>query len=267
MVRYVTAALLLALFTPGCNRQAEQVPRETGHLLIGIDPDYPPFEFRDSLSGEIVGFDADLISLICQSNDWHHEVVPTPFEELIDDLNQGKLDIAVSAITVTPERAALISFSDPYYLTGQALAVPLGDSVITELADLRGKRVGVMDGTTGEDLARKTDGVLVYPYSEVAAALVDLAAGRLDAVINDLPASRSALEGIEGVKLVSGTLSAEYYGIAMRTTDTLRMQKVNDALAALVGGYSFELLHKRWFGYPLLDVAVPDSVADQWDTD
>jgi hypothetical protein len=59
-------------------------------------------------------------------------------------------------------------------------------------------------------------------------------------------------------------LSTEYYGIAMRTSDTLRLRLLNDVLAMLCGGYGYEELHMKWFGHPLLDLAVPDSVADQW---
>ena len=88
--------------------------------------------------------------------------------------------------------------------------------------------------------------------------------GQLDAVLNDYPATRYAMNGISGTRFLSGMLSTEYYGIAMRTSDTLRLQLLNDALAGLCGGYSYEQLHMRWFGYPLLNLAVPDSVAEQW---
>jgi polar amino acid transport system substrate-binding protein len=232
--------------------------------LVGIDPDYAPFEYVDSTDSAVIGFDVDLIARICEANRWQYEIVPTPFEALLQDVTLGRLDIGISAISITPERETLVAFSDPYYLSGQTIAVPLADSSIADPSDLRGKRVGVLRGTTGEALVKRYDGVLVYPYDEVGAALLDLVAGQLDAVLNDYPVTRHAMDRVAGARLLPVMVSTEYYGIAMRTTDTLRLRLLNDALAGLCGGYSYEQLHMKWFGYPLLDLAVPDSVANQW---
>jgi polar amino acid transport system substrate-binding protein len=264
MIRLLSVLFLGLVVGLGCGQKSETPPRPLTHILIGVDPDYPPFEYRDSVSGEVVGFDIDLAGMICDFHHWQYEFVALPFEDLIQAVKRGQVDMAVSAISITSERKTWVAFSDPYYLTGQAIAVPITDTAVTGPGDLRGKRVGVVSGTTGEAMAKKMDGVLVYPYFEPLEGLVDMTAGRLEAFIGDRPVLRAARGQVSGVRLLPGTISSEYFGIAMRQNDTLRLAMVNDALASLVGGYSFERLHQQWFGYPLLDVAVPDSVARQW---
>jgi len=266
MNRLLTSLLALAVLVVGCTSGSRQPEREPDFVLVGVDPNHPPFEYLDSATGEAVGFDLELIALICQANRWRYEVVPTPFQDLIDALNRGDIDIAISAMTITPKRAVLVAFSDPYYLAGQALVVTAEDTSSSALDDLRGQRVGVVAGTTGEELARSADGLLIYRSNNVAQALSDLAAGDVDAVIADFPTARVIIAEHPGLEIAQATLNSEYYGIAVRPGDTLRLQRLNDALASLLGGYAYEQLHLKWFGYPLLDLAVPDSVSAQWPT-
>jgi ABC-type amino acid transport substrate-binding protein len=264
MNRLLTSLFALAVLVMGCTSGPRQPDREPNFVLVGVDANHPPFEYLDSGTGDVVGFDLELIALICRANGWSHEVVPVRFHNLIDALNHGDIDIAVSAMTITPKRGALVAFSDPYYLAGQALVLPVEDSSSSALMDLRGRRAGVVVGTTGEELARSTDGLLVYPCDDVAHALSDLAAGNLDAVVADYPTVRAIIVGHPGLRIAQAYLNSEYYGIAMRPDDTIRLERLNDALASLLGGYAYEQLHLKWFGYPLLDVAVPDSVSAVW---
>lgn len=264
IIRLLTVMILSLGLWLGCAQNEIGSKRDPDLLVVGLEPNYPPFESVDSATGEITGFDVELIKLLCDANRWRYQIVPTAFDELLGGLASGDLDIAISAISITPEREVLASFSDPYYLTGQGLVVAVGDSATTDLADLRGKRVGVMAGTTGEKMVKRTDGVLVFPYADIARALEDLAGGGLDAVVNDKPNTRELLKGVEALRLVPGTLNSEYYGICMRPADSIRLAKLNDALAGLMGGYTYERLHAKWFGYPPMDIEVPDSVAAQW---
>jgi len=251
----------------GCTPQAERPQRAADFLLVGVAADYPPFESFDSARGEIRGFDIDLISIICEANRWSFEIVPTPFGDLLKELHIGNLDIAISALTVTPERETLISFSDPYYLTGQAMVLPLTDSLTSDINDLRGKKVGVVNGTTGSDLAHESDGVLVFSHNDIKVAFTELSRGNLEVVINDQAMSRAILKDYPTLRVAQYTLNSEYYGIAMRSDDSVRLGMLNDALAGIMGGYTYELLHERWFGYPPMDIAVPDSIKARWPSD
>ena len=264
MIRITTAFLIFAGLVWGCAPGDRRPPRAADYLLIGVTSNRPPFESVNPETGEIVGFDVELVSLICQANRWRFEIVPTPFERILSDLQVGDLDIGISAITAVPEREALIQFSDPYYLTGQGLVLPRTDTVTVDLADLRGKRVGAVTGTTGAELARQAEGLLVSLHEDIGAALTVLAEGNLDAVINDQAISRELIGPHPSLRLAGFTLTSEYYGIAMRTDDTVRLRMLNDVLAGIMGGYTYERLHAKWFGYPPMDIAVPDSVQARW---
>ena len=235
----------------GDQKTAER-PSDGSTLLIGTDPNYPPFEFIDSATGELVGFDIELMQRICDANGWHCEFARTPFGELLDLVSAGRLDLAVSAITVTPDRQARVDFTEPYYLTGQTITVPETDTVTVTIEDLRGKRVGVQSGTVGDRLARSVDGVHVFPYDNPASAVAALAEGKLDATVDDYPVAREIATSYDSLRLVDITLDAEYYGVAVRKgADSLR-QAINAYLAVLLGSAEFDKLHVKWFGYPLL---------------
>lgn len=264
MTKIVVVVLIIAGFLGACTPQADRPERAADLMLIGVAPDYPPFESVDSAGDSITGFDIELMSIVCEVNEWRFEIVPIPFDDLLRDLQAGDIDIAISALTITPEREAIVNFSEPYYLTGQGLVLPLGDTVTLELEDLRGKKVGVVTGTIGSDLARATDGVLVFPYDNIKQALTELSHGNIEVVINDQAVSRAFLENFPGLRSAPNSINSEYYGIAMRSDDTVRMARLNRALAGIMGGYTYELLHQQWFGYPPMGLAVPDSVKAGW---
>jgi len=244
----------------GCSDSTDRSEdNDTRSLRVGIDPDYPPFEYVEASSGRVVGFDVDLMQALCAANGWSCRFRQTPFERLIVDLIEKKVDVVISAMTITPRRRALVAFSDPYYLSGRCVVVRAADSSITEEKDLRGQRVGVQIGSTAERLAKYTDGALVFSYAEMGEAFDALAQGQLDAIVDDCPYVRYCTAGRADFRLALVGLDAEYYGIAVRLEDSARLTAINDALAELIGRGTFEELHGQWFGYPLLDVPAIDS--------
>ncbi len=84
----------------------------SGVLRVGTDATYPPFETVDTETGEPVGFDIDLITEIAKLNGWKTEFIITPFDGMIPGLQGEKYDVAISSITITPERSAVVDFSD-----------------------------------------------------------------------------------------------------------------------------------------------------------
>ena len=257
--RIIIACLVVALLFMACSQKDSDSEPATTTLRIGINPNYPPFETKDSVTGELVGFDIDLMRLICEYNGWTHQFVETGFENLIPSLASGELDVAISAITIIPEREALVVFSDPYYLSGQTIVLPLNDSITNDIEDLHGKRVGVQAGTIGDKMARAIDGVHVFPYDDVSVALADLAVGKLDAVVNDYPMTRAYIDKHGGLRTTSATLNAEYYGIAVPMGRTDLVTLIDSTLAIFAGDNTHENLHLKWFGYPLLDVPGVDT--------
>jgi ABC-type amino acid transport substrate-binding protein len=259
LLRIIIAWLVVALLFLACSKKENDSEPSTTILRIGTNPNYPPFETIDSVTGEMVGFDIDLMRLICDYNGWTCQFVETGFENLIPSLAAGELDLAISAITIIPERQALVVFSDPYYLGGQTIVVPLDDSTTNDIEDLHGKRVGVQAGTIGDKMARAINGVHVFPFDDITVAFGDLAVGKLDAVVNDYPMTRVYIDMHGGLRTISATLNAEYYGIAVPMGQTDLLTLIDSTLAIFAGNNTHENLHLKWFGYPLLDIPGVDT--------
>ncbi|UCG60286.1 MAG: basic amino acid ABC transporter substrate-binding protein [Candidatus Zixiibacteriota bacterium] len=234
----------------GCGGGDDDSAAQRTVLRVGTDATYPPFETVDPETGRPGGFDIDLMTAVCQINGWRPQFIVTPFDGIIPGLRSKKYDAVISAMTITPERAAVVDFSYPYYLAGQTIAVPLDDSVTQGVDDLTGKRVGVQLGTTGELMAKKMDGLHVFSYDNIGAAFIDMANGNLDAVLNDFPTSRAYISKHGTAKTVGKILSTEYYGIAVRKGDAQLLTEINSALDELRDTGRYDRLHEKWFGGP-----------------
>ncbi len=235
----------LLLFT-GCGQKKSDSAGRA--LRIGTDATYPPFETINTATGQPDGFDIDLIREICILCGRTPEFIVTPFDGMIPGLNSAKYDVAISALTITPERAEQVDFSDPYYLAGQTIAVPESVTTVTSLPDLYGKKVGVQLGTTGEMMAKKAPGLQVFSFDNIGAAFIDMENGNLDAVLNDYPTTQAYITSHGGAKMVGPILSKEHYGIAVRKGDTELLAEINRALGELKSSGKYEELHQKWFG-------------------
>ncbi len=217
-------------------------------LRVGTDATYPPFEIIDTESGQPVGFDIDIMKAICKTNGWKPEFVVTPFDGIISGLKSDKYDCVISAMSITPERAAIVSFSDPYYLAGQVVAVPVDDSVIHSIDDLNGLNVGVQLGTTGERMAKSRSGLSVFSYDNIGAAFIDMENGHIDAVLNDFPTTYDYIKMRGKAKIVGDVLSEEHYGIAVRNENTTLLERINAAIEQMKSDGQYEKIRTKWFG-------------------
>ena len=244
---------LLAVVVLGCGtKETDGLNKDAARtvLRIGTDATYPPFEIVSSETGQPEGFDIDLISEICLVNGWKTEFIVTPFDGIIPGLTGDKYDVVISAMTITSKRAAVVDFSDPYYLAGQTIAVPLDDSTIMGVDDLIGKRIGVQLGTTGELMALAMDGLQVFSYDNIGAAFIDMNNGNLDAVLNDFPTTQAYIKRQGTARTVGTILSTEHYGVAVKKNSAKLLGQVNSALAKIRQSGRYDEIHIKWFGAP-----------------
>src|SRR5262249_8753985 len=140
------------------------------------------------------------------------EIQDTSFETIFRDVQQGKFDAAISAATITEEREKAVDFSNPYYLSEQAVLVKDG-SPIASLEDLEGKTVGVQQGTTGQELAKEElGGAEVRPFPEGPDAVNALKSGTVEGVVIDAPVAQNAVEKSGGVEIAEKVPTEEEYG-------------------------------------------------------
>ncbi len=250
MTRHILAlGILFALFA-ACGGSENSVQKSGRVLKVGTDATYPPFETVNTETGQPEGFDIDLITEVARRNGWTTKFIITPFDGMIPGLQGEKYDVAISSITITPERAAVVNFSKPYYTAGQVVAVLLDNNSITGIADLPGKRVGVQLGTTGELMAQRTEGLQVFSYDNIGAAFIDMANGNLDAVLNDYPTTQAYIRSHGSAKTVGDILSREQYGIAIRKGNDSLLAQINTALDAIRSDSTYINMHLKWFDTP-----------------
>jgi len=218
-------------------------------VLVGTDAEFPPFQFINS-NREITGFDIELIKSIGEEVGFTVKIVNQPFNTLIPAIEDGRLDIAVAGMTITPERAEKVAFSEPYYDAGQVIVVQERIKNVAIMNDLKEKRIGVQLETTGEELITETFGknnsnmILFKKYNE---AFYELQLGRIDAVVIDAPVARNYVKRMKGLKIASELIGEEQYGIAVNLKNKELLDKINAGLKAITESGKMDELLEKWF--------------------
>lgn len=241
-------ALSVLAVVSGCGRGGGK--RDV--LRVGTEATFPPFEFTDD-DDNIIGFDIDIIEYIAEDNGWDIEVIHLPFDSLIESLETDKLDIVVAAMTILPDRAERVLFSEPYYDASQVMVVRENEDrifAVEDIADL-GLKVAVQMGTTGAFEGEGIFGDENHPnlkqFKRANEAFLELKNGRADLVIIDEPVAKNYLAQLGGMKLLGNPFTNEQYGIAVQKTDTKTMAKINASLEKMVSCGAYDALFKKWF--------------------
>jgi polar amino acid transport system substrate-binding protein len=246
----VLALLLALLAILSCGRTQTQSTLDrikATHLLrIGTDATYPPFESVDPGTGAVVGFDVDLVQALAAKLGARAEFTVVPFDGIIPGLRSGKYDLVVSAMTITPERAREVKFTEPYTVAGQTVAVRADEANIHGTADLEGHKIGCQLGTTGELEARKIAKAQVVSFDAIGSAFRDLENGNLDAVIADVPTARIFVRDHPTIKLAGEPLTREEFGMAARPQDGDLVEALNRELEALRGNGEMARIESKW---------------------
>lgn len=244
-MRRLSCAVLAIAMLLCCFAAAEGAD---GAIRVGTNAEFPPFEFIND-EGEFDGFDMDLIRAILDWSGDSYTIETMDFGALVPALSSGKLDVVIAAMTIREDRLENALFSDPYLHATQKVIVQENSAIASE-ADLAGKRVGVQADTTGDiylsELAEYE--CTVERYNKALDAVMDLAAGRLDAVVVDEGPSAHFIEAVAGLKMLDDVLSDEYYGIAMALGQEEAMAVINEALAALIADGTFDAIYAKHFG-------------------
>jgi ABC-type amino acid transport substrate-binding protein len=214
-------------------------------LTVGSDIPYPPFE--QGKPGSYTGFDVELMEAIGEKIGRTPEFQDTSFETIFRDVAQGKFEAVISAATITAEREKAVAFSDPYYLSEQAILVKEG-SDITGIEDLSGKTVGAQQGTTGLELGKeKADAGELRPYPEGPDAVNALKSGTVEAVIIDAPVAQNAVEESGGIEIAEKVPTEEEYGIAVALDSTELLGEINQGLKEVIDDGTYTTIYEKWF--------------------
>ncbi len=236
----VSLIVLAALALSACGGGAQKVQ-------VATDATWPPFEMIDESTKQIVGFDIDLMNAVAKAGGFEVEFVNVSWDPLLAGVAQCQYDAAISAMTITEERAQSMGFSDPYFAAGQIVTVRFDETAIASKDDLSGKTVGAQLGTTGAFYVEKISGATLKTYDSIDLAYQDLMNGQIDAVIADNPLAIGYVgQNADKLKTVGEVLTDEYYGIAVCKTDTELLAKVNKGLAEVKASGQVEELTAKW---------------------
>lgn len=222
------------------------------HVLeVVTDPSFVPFEMMDQETGEMVGFDMDIISELAERAGFEYNLRTMDFNGIIPAVQTGNVDIAIAGITITEEREEVVDFSDPYYDSGLRILVGANDDSVADLEDLKGKKIGTKVGSTSYDFLEKNlgDEADITPYPGSSDMYMALLGGSVDAVFYDAPnvGYFSKTRGEGRVKVVGDLYEGQQYGIAFADGSEW-VEPVNEALAAMKEDGTYDEIHAKWFG-------------------
>jgi polar amino acid transport system substrate-binding protein len=217
-------------------------------LKVGMELGYPPFEMRDE-KGEPTGVSVELARALGESLLRQVEIQNLPFDGLIPALKTGTIDLILSSMTATEERARAIDFSDPYLRTGLCLLVAK-QSPIQSAADLDapGRTIAVKKGTTGHLYAVKNfKKAKPLVLDKEGSAVTEVVQGKADAFIYDQMSVYSHWRRNEATtRAILKPFQEEAWAIGLRKgSDDLR-SKVNAFLKSYRESGGFERLGAKW---------------------
>ncbi|CCJ82392.1 Histidine ABC transporter, histidine-binding periplasmic protein precursor HisJ (TC 3.A.1.3.1) [Cronobacter dublinensis 1210] len=229
------------------------------HLRIGTDPTYAPFESKNA-QGELVGFDIDLAKELCKRIQTQCSFIEQPLDALIPSLKAKKIDAIMSSLSITEKRQQEIAFTDKLYAADSRLVVAKGSPVQPTLEALKGKRVGVLQGTTQETYGNvhwAPKGVEIVSYQGQDNIYSDLTAGRIDAAFQDeVAASEGFLKQpvgkdyqFGGPSIKDEKLFGVGTGMGIRKDDDELRLALNKAFAEMRADGTYEKLAKKYFDF------------------
>ena len=204
-----------------------------GKIIMLTNAAFPPFEYLSD-ENEIVGVDVDIAREIAADLGVELEVVDMDFDGIIAAVQAGKGDFGAAGMTVRPDREEMINFTVKYVKSSQYILVAQG-SDIASAEDLKGKVIGVQQGTSGDFYATdEVEGATIMRYKDALTASMDLAAGRIDAVITDELPAKSIVAANDQLVLIDEVLTEEEYAICVAKEKTDLLAAIDATLTRLM---------------------------------
>ncbi|MEY4883911.1 MAG: hypothetical protein RIS34_1765 [Pseudomonadota bacterium] len=248
-MKKVILAIAMTSLSIGVLAQAKE-------LKVAIDPTYEPFTFKTA-DGKPTGFDVDIANAVCEQVKRKCVFVEQVWDSMIPGLQAKKYDVIISSMSITEDRLKVVDFTDKYYNTPSRIVVK-NTIKFTDAASLKGKKIGVLKGSTQEKYAMgelKTKGVIVTPYEAQDQVYLDIKSGRLDGTVADtLEVQGGFLSKPEGKDygLVGPDLFTPKYfgtgaGFAVFKGNAALKGELNAAIKAIRANGSYKKINDKYF--------------------
>lgn len=241
----IVAVLMITLLA-GCGTPAKK------KIVVGLDDHFPPMGFRDD-KNNIVGFDVDMAKEAAKRLGMEVEFKPIDWNSKEAELNGKRIDVLWNGLTITEKRKQNILFTNAYMENKQIIVVAANSPLKTK-ANLAGKVVGVQDGSSSIEAVEKEAAVAksfkeLKKYPDNVAALMDLKAGRIDALVVDEIVGRYYIAKKAGEYVVlSDNFGSEEYGVGLRKDDKDLQAKLQKALDEMKKDGTSAKISQQWFG-------------------
>lgn len=257
--------LCLLVFISACGKQTSGQAENGGKktLFVGTDAVTPPFVYMDK--GELVGFDVDLIKAILDEAGYGYKIENVGWDPLFTLVENGEADIGMTSITITEDRKQSYDFADPYFESKLMILAKEGTDIKSAI-DLKGKKVGVQNATTGQIALEKIVGAnnsSIMKYETLGVAFMALKNGDIEAVVTDNTVANEYIKNNPNDKFVAisddENFEPEYYGILLKKGSSLGGE-LNRALKTVIDNGKYTEIYEQWFGVsPDLDIIKAQS--------
>ncbi|WP_244834983.1 amino acid ABC transporter substrate-binding protein [Clostridium sp. BJN0001] len=230
--------------------------KKSDQLIVGLDNTFVPMGFVDD-NGDLTGFDVELATEVCKKIGKDVKFQPIDWSMKESELNGDNIDLIWNGYSVTDDRKEKVEFSN-VYLKNSQIIITLANSPLNSKADLKGKKVGAqnqsssVDAVTenGDGIEKTFDGGKLVTYETNNDALMDLEAGRVDAIVADEILARYYMKerGEDKYKILSDNFGDEDYAIGIKKGNTELVNEINKGLKECTEDGTAAEISKKWFG-------------------
>ena len=243
--KVVLAAAVTLAFSAGAMAES---------LKMGIEAAYPPFNNKDA-SGNVVGFDKEIGDALCAKMKVECSVVTSDWDGIIPALNAKKYDFIVSSLSITDERKNAVDFTDPYYSNKQQFVAKKGVDFKTDIESLKSKKLGPQRSTQAATWLEDNVGGDISLYDTQENAYLDLASGRVDALLADKYAIYGWLKDDPAGKdyeFKGNPINEDdKVGIALRKGESDLRTKLNIALKEIKEDGTYKKINDKYFPFSI----------------
>ena len=224
--------------------------KDAGKLILGLDATFKPMGYTDE-NNEIVGFDIDVAEEVCKRLGVELVKQPINWDTLTTDLNVGKCDCVWNGLSINEERQEKMNLSEPYMKNAMVFVVK-GDSTVEKMADLKGKKISVQNGSSAQTILESCeikDDITISPIATNVEALQQLELGVVDAVfLDEVVADYEIKNSGKNYKKLAEGLEEEEYAIAFRKDDQALRDAVQQTLSEMKADGKLAEISTKWFG-------------------
>lgn len=250
LTKIAAAVLISSLAVSAFAADLLDTVKARGTLKVAMEGNYPPFNFKDPKNGQLTGFEVDVANLIAAKLGVKTEFTTTEWSGILAGLGAGKYDVIMNQVGITDERQKAFDFSVPYTISSAQLIVRKDEKRnFASLEDLKGKKLGLGQGTNFEQKAKSVPGIDIKTYPGSPEYLSDLASGRIDAALNDSLLVGYLLKNTKlPLKAGAPIGNIDKIGIPFQKGNPKFQAALDKAIEEILKDGSFKQVSFKWFG-------------------